>query len=220
MVYAQRYEGNFAYMVSMKEQVLKDNWLSPAQCKGVLNCMRAEVHNKKKQEKGGNGKSFERQPDVIGTWGIKPRPGIFTIVFDEDLDDRITIRLKKAPEFMSVEAGTLIAEYLFGSDNETSYKGFAFVKPDNKAYLWKAFRTDYEEEATRLCRGLEIQMSMNEHQRMKAGEAYAMESGNCAVCGRTLTVPASISRGIGPDCWKRMVNEYGWDDELLSQEAI
>ncbi len=33
-----------------------------------------------------------------------------------------------------------------------------------------------------------------------AALAYARISGNCSVCGRTLTVPESIDRGIGPIC--------------------
>ena len=28
--------------------------------------------------------------------------------------------------------------------------------------------------------------------------------GKCGCCGRTLTVPESIKRGIGPECWSRM----------------
>ena len=27
--------------------------------------------------------------------------------------------------------------------------------------------------------------------------------GKCGCCGRTLTVPESIERGIGPECWRR-----------------
>lgn len=30
---------------------------------------------------------------------------------------------------------------------------------------------------------------------------------SCAVCGRTLTVPRSVHRGIGPVCWSRMRRE-------------
>ena len=28
--------------------------------------------------------------------------------------------------------------------------------------------------------------------------------GKCGCCGRSLTVPESIKRGIGPECWSRM----------------
>jgi len=28
--------------------------------------------------------------------------------------------------------------------------------------------------------------------------------GHCGKCGRTLTVPESIDRGIGPECWSKM----------------
>lgn len=29
-------------------------------------------------------------------------------------------------------------------------------------------------------------------------------SGRCGRCGRTLTTPESLDRGIGPECWQRM----------------
>ena len=35
-------------------------------------------------------------------------------------------------------------------------------------------------------------------------EAYALLSSRCARCNRTLTVPASIHRGLGPECAQKM----------------
>jgi hypothetical protein len=35
-------------------------------------------------------------------------------------------------------------------------------------------------------------------------DAEVMHEGRCACCGRPLTVPESIERGIGPDCWEKM----------------
>jgi hypothetical protein len=36
-------------------------------------------------------------------------------------------------------------------------------------------------------------------------EGYAVHhEGKCGCCGRTLTVPESIKRGIGPECWAKM----------------
>ena len=40
-------------------------------------------------------------------------------------------------------------------------------------------------------------------------DGYAIHhEGKCGCCGRTLTVPESVKRGIGPECWSRMT--AGW----------
>jgi len=31
-----------------------------------------------------------------------------------------------------------------------------------------------------------------------------MESTNCRICGRLLTNPVSVERGVGPVCWARL----------------
>ena len=35
-------------------------------------------------------------------------------------------------------------------------------------------------------------------------ECVIRHEGKCGVCARTLTVPESIDRGIGPECWDKM----------------
>jgi Family of unknown function (DUF6011) len=35
-------------------------------------------------------------------------------------------------------------------------------------------------------------------------ECDLLHEGRCGRCGRALTVPVSIARGIGPECWERM----------------
>jgi hypothetical protein len=44
------------------------------------------------------------------------------------------------------------------------------------------------------------------HDPAAASRRYGIELGHCGVCGRTLTDPESIARGIGPVCAGRM----GW----------
>lgn len=42
-------------------------------------------------------------------------------------------------------------------------------------------------------------------------------SNKCAVCGRQLTTPESIRRGVGPECFRRL---YELDDDLNSGKNI
>ena len=39
---------------------------------------------------------------------------------------------------------------------------------------------------------------------LKLAQMYGHETGNCAVCHRTLSDPISIAQGIGPQCLKRL----------------
>ena len=93
-------------------------------------------------------------------------------------------------------AGKTIVKYLSGADNESDYTGFAFIDPfTGKFNLWKKFRGN--------------QILSNSIQTLlkdpsEAGLSYAMRSGNCYRCGRKLTVPSSLHRGLGPECAKRV----------------
>jgi hypothetical protein len=89
-------------------------------------------------------------------------------------------------------AGKQIISYLSGSDNESDYTGCAFVNGD-RVSMWKRFRG--ESTLARAC-----ELLLNPEAAKAAGLEYAMESGNCYVCSRKLTVPASIYAGIGPIC--------------------
>jgi hypothetical protein len=97
-------------------------------------------------------------------------------------------------------AGKRIASFLSGPDNETDFTGFAFVNEDGTVSTWKRFRTPEI---------LPYQDALNTvigHPVAAADfrEAYAKVSGRCARCGRKLTVPASLNRGLGPDCAEKM----------------
>lgn len=121
------------------------------------------------------------------------REGVFTVVSGSE---RRTFRVH-TPKMGNL-AGKTILQYLSGSDNTSDYTGFAFVTSTGIA-VWKRFQADTT--LVRLARVL-----LDPKSAAEAGLAYAMESGNCCKCGRTLTVPASIAMGMGPVC-----AAGGWD---------
>jgi hypothetical protein len=92
--------------------------------------------------------------------------------------------------------GSQVVKVLTGSANETDYTGFAFLGGTNLT-VWKKFRGGAGDTWARLFRVVQ-------QDAQAAGEAYALASGNCYRCNRTLTVPASIHRGLGPDCAKKV----------------
>lgn len=120
--------------------------------------------------------------------------GIFTVSFLNDAK-RITIRIRKG-KYGSF-AGRFVASYLYGQNNDSDYKGFAHYDADKKAFkIWRSNKSDFAVEA------LEFLCENDNHEL--AGMLYAVESSRCWRCGRTLTVPASIHNGLGPECYSKV----------------
>lgn len=117
--------------------------------------------------------------------------GYYTVVFDESRDDRVTLRVRPHWDEGAARRGERVIDYLYGSENTRDYKGFAFITASGDVRIWRA-----HSHAKRLQDAVDVLRSNPED----AGLAYALRSGNCYRCGRTLTVPASIHRGLGPVC--------------------
>ena len=121
--------------------------------------------------------------------------GTYTVVLSDD--DYVTIRLA-AEKWAD---GKVVASYLCGPDNDFSYKGFAFVN-GSKGAVWSRFKGN-----ERLTAALEFLLTGDvnaaHEEFLNRAEALALASGCCACCGRTLTVPASLHRGLGPVCASR-----------------
>lgn len=118
-------------------------------------------------------------------------------------DGIVSVQLKSGKHFTyKVELqskGTLegkrILSLLTGPDNTSwrDYTGFAFVDDDRTVNVWNKYR-DSEK--------------MMKHAMLVAGGADEhveswKQAGRCHDCGRLLTVPLSIERGYGPECWGR-----------------
>jgi hypothetical protein len=127
---------------------------------------------------------------------LAARPGFYTVVCDDG--SHVTLRLEKHPfNEAQAEAGVLVAGYLSGSDNESAYTRFAFVNPNGRLGIWRKTNLN---EGSRPVRALRFLLELSTDAQNDAGMAYALESNNCRRCGRKLTVPASICRGLGPIC--------------------
>jgi len=87
--------------------------------------------------------------------------------------------------------GRQIVAYLSGSDNESSYTSFAHIDAEGHVRVWKKHSSNASlAEAVKVLVG----------DPQAAAMAYALQSGNCYVCGRTLTTPESLTRGCGSIC--------------------
>ncbi len=123
--------------------------------------------------------------------------GTYTVVLDEAGNYR-TLRIDVTPPKLNQPQGTQIASYLSGADNTSNYTGFAFLN-GTQIRIWSKFHND-----SALNRALSVLINADAETRIDYGAAYAMESGACWHCGRKLTRPVSIARGLGPDCAKKL----------------
>lgn len=121
-------------------------------------------------------------------------PNLFTVpdgMYTVEIgDDYKTFRIETA-KFGGL-AGRRIISYLNGPDNVKHYKGFGFVE-NGIIRLWTRFadRVDLLEYAKYIFKD-----------PATCGEAFARRSGHCYRCGKVLTVPVSLNRGLGPTCAK------------------
>lgn len=226
--YIGSYSGSFAFMVDMKAKYqagYEADDYTAGQLAAVLNCMMREYRPNAKATqpspaaftlqpatnaqagpaapKAANPTSDTAQAQNVAQQAVQRAVpnGVYTVVLGDD--EYRTIKLVDAPEHFSKSAGTQIAKYLRGADNENSYTGFAFVS-GKRASLWKDFSNDGI-----LNKCLNLLIGGNDQRWREYGEAYALKSGSCYICNRTLTVPASLYSGMGKTCAAKVGANYG-----------
>lgn len=147
-----------------------------------------------------------RPPEASGAPGPAPSlagvpPGTYTVVLGGEAD-YVTLRLVEATGPAATLAGaTRVLEHLVGPDNGTDFVGRGWVTADVGWMPWRRTLAD-PALAARLDRAVAVLAGAN-GALPGLREAYAMRSGRCARCARRLTVPASLHRGLGPECAAR-----------------
>ncbi len=94
--------------------------------------------------------------------------------------------------------GKRIASHISGPDNETDFTGFAFVNDNRTISVWKK-KANIDPRWVKA-----VQTVLLAGDTGEMAEAYAIRSGRCARCNRTLTVPTSLHQGYGPECIKKV----------------
>lgn len=188
IIYVSNYTGDFDFMVSLKSDanIYGFSKWSMRKFRGALNCLRAEALRVKRAAAEAAAPAAAPEAVVEG----KDVPlGTYTVEFKGG--SHVTLRVKKHWEEDKAKAGEKVVQYLSGQDNESSYTGFAFLR-NGRLQVWRKFegKLERQREAWLVVAG----------DPAAAGEAYALHSNNCFRCGRKLTVPASIHRGLGPEC--------------------
>lgn len=106
-----------------------------------------------------------------------------------------TLRVQTQDLDADFMAGRTLLAYLSGASNDSDYTRFGHVDDQGSIHIWKKHLANESlREAVKVLIG----------SPQAAALAYAEQSGCCARCGRTLTVPASLNMGYGPECAKRV----------------
>ncbi len=113
-----------------------------------------------------------------------------------------TFKVKKTKPTERYPNPNWLVFVLAGPDNETSYAYIGVVNPNTGEFrlTGKSKRNEQSPDVTIfrwLMRGIF-------ERGMTLENGVVHHEGKCGCCGRKLTVPESIKRGIGPECWSKM----------------
>lgn len=120
--------------------------------------------------------------------------GRYTVEFENG--DYRTLKVSKQDDDADFMPGRFILAFLSGSNNDRDYTRFAHVdEATGNVKPWRKYADNLElREAVRVLVG----------DPRGASQAYAEASSSCSRCGRSLTVPASLHAGLGPECAKKV----------------
>lgn len=182
------------FLHSVRDFGFRYKKISAAQAAGVLNTLIAKAKNQRKVPVP----VLTNQEEAPAPNLSMPAEGFYTVIFGEDEDDYVTLKVESADWAKDLPAGSMSIKYLAGPENTSDYVGFGFYVPQRtfiEARIWKRYS-----ENRRLRDAAAVVLGDPE----MAGKAFAEMSGHCRRCNRMLTVPASLHSGYGPECRKRL----------------
>jgi len=95
------------------------------------------------------------------------------------------------------DAAVYFVKTLTGRDNDNSYEYIGFIK--NTQFIYGRGKSRIRDNAPSVMAFNWLLKNVNQ-----LGPVEVLASEKCCRCGRTLTVPSSISAFIGPECARKM----------------
>lgn len=108
--------------------------------------------------------------------------------------ERFTYRVK-----VSDDGSVWFVSLMTGTDNEKHFSYIGVIGKDG-AFRWTQ-KSKVTEDTLSFKAFAWLWKQLSEGRLPDTVEVW--HEGHCGRCGRTLTVPESIERGIGPECWKK-----------------
>lgn len=127
---------------------------------------------------------------------------IFTI--EQPNGEHYTYRVEKV-EANERWAESFFAKLLTGPDNTSDYTYMGKLDTFAGQVMTTAKSKKFEGTlALRLLNRVLARIWSDDHEAYEQHGFRVHHEGMCGRCGRTLTTPESVERGLGPECWKKM----------------
>lgn len=117
-------------------------------------------------------------------------------------DTRYTYKIAAPKDDESIARPVRFVSLLTGPDNENDYQYLGMLNGTNFR-LTKKSRLPAESAPVRAMTFFCFRVLSHPEAALPDGLEVRHE-GRCGRCNRPLTVPESVDRGIGPDCWEKM----------------
>ena len=113
------------------------------------------------------------------------------------------------------------AQLLTGPDNTRNFTYLGKVGKDH-GELWLTAKSKMGEGATAVCllKRVLARIFAGQGDQIEAAGFQVHHEGRCGKCGRRLTVPESITTGIGPECAKSLGLDRGPTEEEVGEVPI
>ena len=201
-MYAASYDGDFDYMVGMRDQIIAGtgSFLSDNQSKGILNCLMADAKRRI---------AAKPQATVTSSSGrvyLSTVPdGRYRVTLADG--DHLAIKLQLAGTDSKLAGARIISTRINGDE----WMGVAHVTPAGELKLWRSLQGALRARVTISINTLDDAKA--EDAWLVAGLAFAQEGSQCFFCGRDLDTPESLLVGYGPTC----ADNHGlpWGDKAI-----
>jgi hypothetical protein len=125
---------------------------------------------------------------------------VFTVESDVTGAHR-TYKIRKTKPSPRFPKPACMVFLLVGANNETDYEYIGMVD-ENTGFFRLTGKSKRNENSPDVVIFKWVMQGVFNGMVLRGGKIH--HEGKCGCCGRTLTVPESIKRGIGPECWSRI----------------
>lgn len=128
----------------------------------------------------------------------------FTVENTETKQHR-TYKIRKPEPTAKYPNPSWFVKVMTGTDNEKHYSYIGVL--DNATGAIRLTKASKFMEGSDVLKAARWVMGRVINQLQIPDQMDIRHSGKCGRCGRTLTTPESLDRGIGPECWCKMGNK-------------
>src|SRR5262252_695683 len=193
-LYAASYEGDFDYMLQMRDQAtLGGFWFNDNQSKGILNCLMADARRRLADRPKPAAPASTFTPAAPSHIYLKELPdGRYRVTLADG--DHLALRVSLAGQDSKLAGSRIVSTRVNGDE----WMGVAHIPTSGDFRLWRSCQGTLRSRVQAAVDVLDQAKTQDEW--LVAGLAFAQEGSQCFICGRDLDTPESLTAGYGPTC--------------------